>query len=249
MSCRLHKLIAQSGYIARRKAEQLILTGQVKINGAVMQDPTYHYQANDEVLINNIIWQYAASKKLIYLVFNKPKFCLTTCHDLSGRKIIMDFIKINTRLFPIGRLDWGTEGLIFITNDGYFANMIAHPRYQWHKTYQVDLSHPLTATDVIHLKQGCVIDDKYLVSAVDIVINQSLPNRILMTISEGRNRQVRKMLATVNHKIINLKRLAIGEFVLADLPTGKYRPFNAQEMQIVQDLLDKHCHADIQKYY
>lgn len=229
---RLQKFMSQCGVCSRRKAEELILQGKVKVNGklANLGDKINPYK--DKVEVSGKLIKQAKEKR--YIMLHKPRGFVTTMSDEMGRKdITMLTGDIEERVYPVGRLDKNSEGLLLLTNDGEFANMMAHPRTHIPKTYRVTVRPPLTDEMLNSLITGVKLDDGYITAPAEAQIIQSEDNRIvlLMTIYEGKNRQIRRMCEALGLELIRLKRIAVGEIRLGMLPQGKWRDLTEQEVR------------------
>ena len=223
---RVQKIISNSGYCSRRKAEELIQKGHVKVNGKkiTIGDKA---TSKDDITIDNLP---LGQEKKRYLIFYKPKGYLTTLYDPKGRKTIFSFIKTKERVYPVGRLDQATEGILILTNDGDFANKIAHPRYEMDKTYEIYTDRPLHKRDQNKLEQGIMIQRKRTYPAKIKVISDRKFN---ITIHEGRNRILRTMMQKLDYKIQNLKRVRIGMVGLGSLKPGQYRNLSKREKEML----------------
>lgn len=227
MEHRLQKIIANAGVCSRRKAEDLIEQGKVKVNGKVISLGDKADPDKDKITI----WgKPLLQTKKIYLAFNKPPDCLTTLDDPRGRKTIFDYISKKERIIPVGRLDFKTEGLLLLTNDGDFANNVMHPRYEVNKTYVVHLDKPFTREAVEKLKKGIDVEDKRTSPAKVRFANEK-KDIIEVTIHEGRNRIVRKMMQELEYKVQRLIRVKIGNVALGTLPKGHTRNLSFQEVK------------------
>lgn len=229
---RINKYLADSGVGSRRKVEEYILSGMVKINDKVVTDLSTQVRDNDVVKYNGKLVSPITSK--VYIMLNKPSGYLTTVSDIYGRKTVMDLFKDISvdRIYPIGRLDYDTEGLLLFTNDGAFANRVIHPSSSICKTYEVIVENTLSEKDKADLQSGLVIDG-YKTTPARLVDYKKLGNHKYMfrlSIFEGRNRQIRKMVESVGNKVIYLKRLSIGKLTLGKLKIGEYRYLTEQEM-------------------
>lgn len=233
---RLQKILAQAGVASRRKCEELILSGAVEVNGVkvttlgVKADP-----ATDVITVNG---KPVKGEKKLYIMMNKVKGVITSAKDPQGRKIVTDFLPgIKERVYPVGRLDYDTEGLLLLTNDGEFANLLTHPSHHVPKTYHATVKGIPHGSALEQLQRGVQLEDGMTAPAeveyhdVDTEKNEAT---ISITIYEGRNRQVRRMFDAINHKVIRLKRIKFGDLGLQQLGRGKYRHLTPQE---VQDLL------------
>ena len=229
---RLQKYIADAGIASRRKAEELIKEGRVSVNGAVIDIMGYTIKDGDVVSVDGEKILKAEAK--VYYMLNKPKGYVTTVHDQFDRPCVLDLIKSETtkRVYPAGRLDYNTEGLLILTNDGEFVNKITHPSYNIEKKYIAVINGKLTDVEAEKLRKGVVIDKKKTYPA-KVFVSEIFKDKsvVEITISEGRNRQVRKMFEAVGHNVIDLKRVSLGNLTLGNLKTGKIRKLNPNEVQ------------------
>lgn len=224
---RLNKYIAECGVCSRRSADTLIKSGKVYVNRKKVVDlGTKIDETNDEVTINNE--KIKKEEKLVYLMLNKPKGYVTTSKEQFNRKSVMDLINLNLRVYPIGRLDMYTEGLLLLTNDGEFANCMMHPKNKVKKTYIVKVSGNITDDKIERLKKGVDIGG-YITKPAQIRKKQN-KDEIEIIISEGKNRQVRKMCDAVGLKVLNLKRIKIGNVNLGNLKKGDFRFLTKEEI-------------------
>lgn len=233
---RLNKYIAQAGVASRRKADELTLQGRVKINGVVMKEPGYDVLQDDVVEVNGRTLKQEATKK-VYIMLNKPKGYITSVEDERERLTVMDLVTdIEERLFPIGRLDYNTSGMLLMTNDGELAYKLAHPKHQIYKTYRARVSGQISAERVAKLRNGVDIGGFVTSKAVVNVIKQAERSAIVeIKIFEGKNRQVRKMFAAVGNKVLDLERIAIGDLFLGHLKQGHYRKLNQKEIEYLKE--------------
>ncbi len=231
---RLNKYLADCGVGSRRACDKLISDGAVKINGrtAVLGDT---YEEGDKITVNGK--RVGDQQASCYIMLHKPKGCVTTARDELGRKTVMDLIDIKVRLFPVGRLDYDTEGLLILTNDGDLANRLTHPRNEVNKTYVARISGMLEESDRQQLERGVIIDGKKTAPCKVKIINKDQHHtRVEITIHEGRNRQVKKMFEAVGKEIEFLKRVAIGDLRLGGLQRGKYRYLSEMEIDYLKNL-------------
>ncbi len=233
---RINKFLAMSGVSSRRGADQLILEGAVKINGRVCTMGDDVEVGSDSVTVNgrpvNVI------KKFDYYIMNKPKGYVCTVKDEKGRKTVMDLLPQNAkRLFPIGRLDYDTEGLLILTNDGDLTFKLTHPKNEVPKTYLVKTEKPVSDDDLIKLRSGVIIDGiKTKKCNVRLIETSKTGSKLHVTITEGRNRQVRKMFEAVNNCVDFLKRIKIGDLTLTGLNRGEVRQLSAREVDYLINL-------------
>lgn len=218
---RLNKYIAMSGVCSRRKADELISKGKVCINGEIVSSLGIDVKDNDIVQVNgkNI----TKEEKKVYIMLNKPKGYITTSSDQFNRPCVMDLIHENVRVFPVGRLDMDTEGMLLLTNDGEFANSIIHPRNKIKKKYVVEVHQEVTKDKLDALCRGVDIGGYITNKASAKMIDK---NHLELTISEGKNRQIRKMCEALGIIVYSLKRIAIGNLELGSLKLGEYIMIN-----------------------
>lgn len=233
MEERLQKYMASCGVASRRKCEEFILEGRVKVNGIVVNE------LGKKVLVDKDIIEFDGVKidkeaKKVYYILNKPTGVITSASDERGRKTVIDIVKSKERIFPIGRLDYNTSGLLLLTNDGEIFNKIMHPRVELFKTYIADIKGYITDKDIEQLKNGIDIGG-YVTAKAKVFIQKRDDNRstIRISISEGKNRQIRRMCSKINHDVINLKRISIGDIKLGELKIGEYRKLNDKELNFL----------------
>lgn len=232
---RINKYIAQAGIASRRKADELIQNGNVKVNGAVLKEPGYEVKPDDKVEVNgNLI---ASSQKMEYVLINKPLGMVTTVSDDRDRATVMDVVAdIDARLFPVGRLDYNTSGALIMTNDGDLAYRLTHPKHEVYKTYRARVSGILSAEKVSRLRKGVDIGG-FVTSPARVNIIRGTKNSTIVEISihEGKNRQVRKMFKAVGNPVQELTRIAIGDIYLGHLKEGHYRKLNREEIEYLKN--------------
>ncbi len=233
---RLQKLIAQAGLGSRRQAERWISEGKVTINGEVATLGDRADPSCDQILLNGHRLS-AAEEKLVVLL-NKPKGYVSTLNDPQGRRLVTDLVAdLPQRLFPVGRLDYNTEGLLLLTNDGELTQLLSHPRHHVDKTYLIKVRGQLTRQLVVKLERGIVLEDGKTLPARVANIRASGNNSWFeMTIQEGRNRQVRRMCEALNLPVVRLKRIRVAFLELANLPTGCYRVLTDNEVNKLKSL-------------
>jgi len=229
---RLNKAVALTGVASRRKAEELILAGEVRVNGKVVKDFAMYIVPNkDRLMVSGKLMP--LTTKYTYLLLNKPRGYVSTCKDQEGRKTVMELLgNIKVRLFPVGRLDIQSEGALLITNDGNFANTVLNPSLAIPKKYRVKVSGLISDDDIECMRTGIVIDKKYKTKPARVFfLNATGKNSwIEVTIFEGKNRQIRKMCEKVGHSVLKIKRTAIGPFKLGALGSGKVRLLTYEEV-------------------
>ena len=235
MEERIQKIMSRCGISSRRKAEEMIMEGLVTVNGApatigMKADINRDHIKVKGKLINKI-------ESMVYLMFNKPVKCLTSMSETDKRPMVTDYIKrIKARVFPVGRLDFNSEGLLLLTNDGDLANAILHPRKKIPKTYMVKVDGVLDDKDIMKLEKGIRLDDGMTAPAkVRRIPKRTKTNSwIEMTIYEGRKRQIRRMLDRIGHSVIKLVRTKINGIELGGLEPGKYRFLTPDELKKLQ---------------
>ena len=215
---RLNKYIASCGVCSRRKSDELISSGKVKVNGQVVTNLGEKVSSKDIVEVDNKLIQ--KEEKKVYIVLNKPRGYVTTNSDEYNRKNVIDLIDEDVRVYSIGRLDKDTEGLLLLTNDGEFSNKVMHPRNKIEKTYIVTTDTNVTNEQLEKLRNGVDIGD-YITSPAKI--KRIGNDKVQIIISEGKNRQVRRMCDSVGINLLNLRRIQVGNILLGNLQSGKYR--------------------------
>lgn len=230
---RLQKFLAHAGVASRRAAENIIKQGRVAINGKIITDMGVVVGTNDLITVDGKSIKNKEEKK--YIMLNKPVGYVSTAKDQFGRPTVIDLISdINERLYPVGRLDYDTSGLLLLTNDGDFTFALTHPKHEINKVYEALISGVPSDEEIQRFEAGLKIED-YMTSPAIFLIKEIIKNNSLVhiTIHEGKNRQVRKMCAAIGHKVISLKRISIGPIALGDLPEGKWRSLSATEVHSI----------------
>ena len=237
---RLQKVIANLGYCSRRHAEELILQGKVKVNGIIVDELGVKIKGNETIEVENNILD--KNRNYEYYLLNKPREVVSTTKDEHGRKTVVDLIKTDTRIYPVGRLDYDTTGLILLTNDGVLANKLMHPSSKIDKTYIAKVEGVLTGYDIKKLRNGIVIDGykttraKVKLKSVDKKQEKSI---VQITIHEGKNHQVKKMLESVGCTVIKLRREKYAFFDIGELKTGEYKKLSNKEIAKLYSLCKK----------
>lgn len=229
---RLQKFLAQNAVASRRKSEELIAAGKVKVNGHPASLGDKVDPDKDIVTVKGERIYQTEDKSHTYIMLNKPRGFVTTMSDEQNRRCVAELISdIDKRLFPVGRLDKDSEGLLLFTDDGDFANMMMHPSMHISKTYRVTVKPKVTEEQIVALSSGVVIDGRKTQPAAVHVLSDGSDRTVLqVTISEGRNRQIRKMCETQGLETIRLKRVSIGSLKLGMLSVGKYRDLTKEEV-------------------
>lgn len=235
MEERLQKYMARCGVASRRKCEEYILDGKVKVNGNTITELGTKVTENDEVLFEDA--KIVPEEKKVYYLLNKPEGYITSVKDEKDRKTIMDLVKCDERIYPIGRLDYDSSGLIILTNDGDIYNKIIHPRVKINKTYIAVCNGVFSKDELVKFKSGIDIGG-YVTSDAEIKVVSFKNNRCSVEISihEGKNRQIRRMCEALDHEVISLKRVAIGKIKLGSLEKGEYRELTKEEIDYINNL-------------
>ena len=227
---RLQKLLAQHGHGSRRSCEEFIVEGRVEVDGRVVKKLGTRVDPEKQKV--TLDGERIIQPRLQYFVLNKPPGVVSTAKDPTGRLRVIDLIKTNTRVYNVGRLDKSSEGLILVTNDGDLANRLTHPRYGVEKKYHVMVAGRPTVQQLNQLKRGIYLAEAF-VQVSNVKIKKKLRDSTMLEIvlDEGRNREIRRILARIGHKVTQLKRVAIGPLALGDLPTGSHRKLEASEVK------------------
>jgi len=238
---RLQKFLAHCGVASRRKAEELIKDGKVKVNGKIVTEMGIIVDQKDKVEVNGK--RVNLEKKKVYIMLHKPKGYVTTVSDPEGRKTVLSLIDgVTERVYPVGRLDYDSSGLILLTNDGELANRMMHPKYEVIKVYIATVEGFPSGNALNKLIDGIVIDNYQTAPALVKVLEEYKDKtKLEITIHEGRNRQVRKMFESIGHPVIRLKRIAYAGLELGDLRSGAWRYITETERK---QLIEKMCNNE-----
>lgn len=230
---RLQKYMADCGVASRRKCEEIILQGKVKVNGVKVTELGTKVTEEDEVSVNGKVIKKVFKK--VYIAMNKPVGYITSVSDEFDRPTVMNLVEdeIHTRVYPVGRLDFDTEGLLIMTNDGDLTYKLTHPKHTIYKTYVATLNEVPHPKDIERLKKGVVIDGK---KTQQPKVNWLKDNVVEISISEGRNRQVRKMFEAIGYEVVTLQRVAIGNLTLGNIPLGRWRHLGNAEINYLKSL-------------
>jgi 23S rRNA pseudouridine2605 synthase len=236
---RLQKYLARSGVTSRRRAEEMIKQGLVKVNGQVIREMGVRIEPEKDVIeVRGKLVEH--EKRKIYILMYKPAQVVTTLADPQGRKKVSDLLReVEERIYPVGRLDYNTEGLLLLTNDGELTYRLTHPKFKIKKTYLTRVQGSVTDKAIKELHKGVLLADG-LTQPAHVKLLQKTPAEtwLELTISEGRNRQVRRMCEQVGHPVIYLKRIRLGTLALGNLQRGQYRYLNETEIAELKKL----CH-------
>lgn len=235
---RLQKVISNLGYTSRRKAEKLILEGKVFINDEVahLGDKV---KDSDKITIEGIELDKANREEKVYFLLNKPRGVVTTSHDEKGRKTVIDLIATSKRIYPVGRLDYDTTGVLLLTNDGELTNLLLHPKQEIEKVYLAKIKGIIKGSDLYNLENGVLIDDvktspaRAKLKSYDKKTNTSM---VQLTIHEGHNHQVKKMFQSLGYEVIKLTRLKFAFLDVKNLKSGEYRSLTPKEVKRLYSL-------------
>ena len=235
---RIQKVIAQSGYCSRRKAEELIKSGKVEVNGKTITEMGIKVNYDDDITVNGESINLKEDK--VYYVLNKPRGIITSTSDEKKRKTVIDLIKEEKRIYPVGRLDYDTTGVLLLTNDGELTNLLIHPKNKVEKLYIAKINGIPTKEEIIKLSKGVMIDGKKTSSAKVKIkrINKKLNTSLLeITIHEGRNHQVKKMIEAIGYEVIRLRRERFAFLDVDSLKPGEYRKLSIKEVKSLYSLV------------
>ena len=239
---RIQKVMAKQGLCSRRAAEQIILEGRVKLNGHPVQLGDKMDVNRDSLMIDGERVRLEKKQEYHYIMLHKPRGYVTTTSDDRGRKTVMDLLAdYPVRLFPVGRLDKDSEGLLLLTNDGAFANLMMHPSHGVSKLYRVTVHPRADESQVVALSKGVTLDDgtTTLPAVVNVVVDEPGRTVLEMTIKEGKNRQIRRMCEAVGLEVVRLRRSAMGAVKLGMLAPGKYRALTKSEVAALRAAAQK----------
>ena len=234
---RLQKFLALSGVASRRNAEKLIADGHVSVNGLKVTEMGVQVdETADTVEVDGS--RVSIQEEKYYIAYNKPVGEVTTVSDPEGRATVMDkFRTFPVRLYPVGRLDYDSEGLLLLTNDGEMMNHVLHPSREVSKVYLTKVSNQVSDEEIKNLRRGVMIDGKMTSPAtVRLIRRETFDTVLLISIHEGRNRQVRKMVESIGHRVVSLKRVEFGPVSLGDLPSGKWRRLSEAEIRRLKEI-------------
>ncbi|WP_284640311.1 pseudouridine synthase [Paenibacillus silviterrae] len=247
---RLQKVLAEAGVASRRKCEELITAGRVQVNDEVVTVLGVKVNpASDTIKVDGRLIK---QQKKVYVIFNKPKGVITSATDPEGRKTVTEFFKdIKERIYPIGRLDYDTEGLLLLTNDGDFAHLLTHPKHHVPRTYLATVKGTPHGTLLDKLREGVQLEDG-MTAPAEVEYHDIDPDKketvVRITIYEGRNRQVRRMFEAIGFPVIKLRRIQFGPLALTGVPRGKYRHLNKDEIKDLIKSAQEAGKADVKSH-
>ena len=228
---RINKFLSSLGIASRRAIDKYIEEGRIKVNG-VIASTGIDVTEDDEIYIDNKKIETKRIEEKVYFILNKPLEVLSASSDDRGRKTVVDLIKTDKRIFPIGRLDYMTSGLILLTNDGELFNKLVHPKSEIYKKYYIKVFGEVKKEEIEELKKGVLLEDgKTLPAKVSGIKYDRNKTSMYISIREGRNRQIRRMIEKFGYKVLMLRREKIGELSLGDLKEGKYRELTKEEIE------------------
>lgn len=231
---RLNKYVAKCGVASRRHAAEIVKKGQIQVNGEVEKNPAIEIHRKDEIRFQGKVIK--PESKLVYILLNKPKNVITTSSDEKGRKTVIDLVshRINERIYPVGRLDRATTGLLVMTNDGDLAQRLAHPSHNIKKVYHVVLDRDLTKKDMQAIGDGLILEDGK--AEIDIIsyINGKSKNEIGIELHSGKNRIIRRIFEHLNYKVVRLDRTLYAGLTKKDLPRGRFRRLTTEEIRMLK---------------
>lgn len=236
---RLQKYLSSCGVASRRKSEELILKGHVRVNDEIVSELGFKVSEKDKVYVDDVL--IGRANKLYYLLY-KPEKIICSVSDEKGRTTVVDLIDTQEKIFPVGRLDYDTSGLLLLTNDGELSNKLTHPSGHVPKTYAVKVDGIVSIDEVRTLEKGVVIDGVKTKKANAKIVRTDKKNNktyLELTITEGRNHQVKKMIETINHKVLKLKRISYSFLNLRGLSTGEYRALSIKEVRQLYSIVNK----------
>lgn len=232
---RLQKVIANSGYTSRRKAEELILNGKVKVNGETITELGTKVKESDLIEVNNEI---ISKEDKVYFLLNKPREVLSTTKDDKGRKTVLDLIDTDKRIYPVGRLDYDTTGALLLTNDGEFSNIITRPNNEIPKEYIAKLDKVISKEDINTIKKGIILDNKKIIpDKIKLKkVNKNGTCIVDLIIHEGLNHEVKRIFNSLNYNVLKLKRENISIFSVKNMSSGEYRELTPKEVHIIYSM-------------
>ncbi len=230
---RLQKYLAHAGVASRRTAEEMIKQGRVAVNNIVVENMGFTVTNDDYITVDGK--PVSIEEEKVYIVLNKPVGYVSTSKDQFGRPTVLDLVKdVGKRLYPVGRLDYDTSGLILLTNDGDFTYRLTHPKHEINKVYEAVISGFPEKSEIKSFESGLKIEDYQTSPAKFLVLEkQGINTLVRITIHEGKNRQVRKMCEAIGHKVLTLKRIQMGPIALDNLPQGKWRHLSDKEIKML----------------
>lgn len=237
MKVRLNKFLSECGVASRRKAEEFIKEGRVTVNNKIVTELSFFVDPNTDVIC--LDGEKIKQQRKVYFLLNKPRSIITTTSDEKGRRKVTDLIKTNQKIYPVGRLDYDTTGVLLLSNDGEFTNFLTHPKNKIPRVYKAILNKRLEEDDRLKLTKGILLDGKK--SKFDEIkfVKKNVHEKVFVTASEGRNHFVKRMFEVLGYKVISLERIKYGPFDVKGLPLGSYRILSYSEIENVYKLYSK----------
>ncbi len=231
----LSKFIAHAGVCSRRKAADLVRSGTVTVNDTVITEPGYKVESGDVVKISGKVIK---QEPFVYILLNKPKDYITTMRDQKGRRTVMDLVKgaVKERIYPVGRLDRNTTGLLLLTNDGELTNKLSHPRHEVQKTYYVVLNNPLKRADAENIKAGVELEDGFVLVDELYFVENKPKSHVQLVLHSGKYRVVRRLFAHLGYEVVKLDRVLYAGLTKKGLPVGAWRFLNDKEVCTLKKL-------------
>jgi len=234
---RLNTFLARAGVGSRRKNDELILSGAVKVNGKTVHELGIRVNLSDHVTVGGK--RVVLGERSVYIVFNKPKDCITTVEDEKGRTTVMDYVRLKERVFPVGRLDRNTTGVLILTNDGNLAYKLTHPRFEIEKVYRASLNKPITDEHVGMLRRGVKLLDGIGKARAAETIRGSGRLKVLVSLREGRNREVRRMFEALGYDVKHLERISFSGITQEGLSRGEWRYMTKREVSHLRAMSER----------
>jgi 23S rRNA pseudouridine2605 synthase len=231
---RINKFLADAGVASRRKIDELILQGAVKVNGVLVEEPGVKVVNTDFITVNGD--PVKVIKHNIYILLNKPKNVITTTSDDMNRKTVLDLVKKHDRIFPVGRLDRNTTGVLLLTNDGELAYRLTHPKFRIERTYNVKLDKALKQVHAKSISEGVTLDDGDVTGNCEVLLNPDDSTKVVVTIAEGKNREIRRIFEQFGYEVKQLERKYFAGLSAKGLEKGEYRHLSKQEVVSLQKL-------------
>jgi 23S rRNA pseudouridine2605 synthase len=235
---RLNRFLALAGVGSRRKNDELILSGAVSVNGTVVSDLGVRVNpARDRVSVNG--QPVALEQKKVYILFNKPKDTITTAKDERDRTTVLDYVRTAERIYPVGRLDRNTTGVLLLTNDGDLAHSLMHPSFEIERVYHIGLDQPMNDAEMAKLKRGVRLEDGIARARRVSIVPGSRRQELVLTLNEGRNREVRRLMEALGKKVKKLDRIAYAGLTTQGLSRGRWRELHPREVQALKNRVKK----------
>jgi len=232
---RLNKFIADAGVASRRKADELIVSGVVKVNGVVVDTPGVRVDKTDFITVNGD----PIKEKImpIYIVLNKPKNVITTTDDEKGRKTVLDIVRKQARIYPVGRLDRNTTGVLLLTNDGELAHRLTHPSYQIERVYDAKLDKILKSEHALEISKGVELESGEMTQPCELLIHPADKTKVTITLREGKNHEVKRIFEKFGYTVKQLDRKSFAGITVSGMEKGIYRHLNRKELQFLKKLV------------